>query len=286
MKTLRQTRGRLLRTLYHLTRADFLERIRRHSFLIVLALTVCAGYLFVPPEGAGYLVLQLGLKRGIYNSAWIGLVFGLIAAMHLPLYGFYLVKNTVERDRQTGVGQIIATTPTSKIIYVAGKWLSNLAVLVLILSVMTVMGIVMQLIRAEDAVVKVWALVAPIWLMGLPVLAIASAMAVLFESISFLRGGLGNVFYFFVWLVTIITLLSGAFDEVTHLAQPTNDLLGFTRPMADIQQKVLAVEADAEMGSGLIVPLRGRESSTFFWAGMDWTVGLVMERFLATRQFT
>jgi len=40
-----------LRTLYHLTRADFLERIRRYSFLIVLALTVCAGYLFVPREG-------------------------------------------------------------------------------------------------------------------------------------------------------------------------------------------------------------------------------------------
>jgi len=278
MKTLRQTQGRLLRTLYHLTRADFLERIRRYSFLIVLALTVCAGYLFVPPEGASYLVLQLGLKRGIYNSPWIGLMFGLIAAMHLPLYGFYLVKNAVERDRQTGVGQIIATTPTGKPVYVVGKWLSNLAVLVLILSVMTVMAVVMQLIRAEEATVNLWALVAPIWLMGLPVLAIAAAMAVLFESISFLRGGLGNVAYFFVWLVTIITLLEGLFDEVTHLAQPTNDLLGFTRSMADIQQRVLAVEPDADMGSGLITPVRDREVSTFTWDGIGWTAGIILGR--------
>lgn len=267
-----------LRTLYHLTRADFSERVRRYSFLIVLAMMVCAGYLFVPPEGAGYLVLHLGLKRGVYNSPWIGLMFGLIAAMHLPLFGFYLVKNAVERDRQTGVGQIIATTPTGKFVYVVGKWLSNLAVLLLILSVMTAMAVVMQLIRAEDAVVNLWALVAPIWLMGLPVLAIASAMALLFESISFLRGGLGNVVYFFVWLVTIITLLSGAFDEVTHLAQPTNDLLGFTRPMADIQQQVLAVEPDADMGSGLIVPLRGREASTFVWDGIGWTAGIILGR--------
>jgi len=269
-----------LRTLYHLTRADFLERIRRHSFLIVLALTVCVGYLFVPPEGAAYLVLQLGLNRGIYNSPWIGLVFGLIAAMHLPLYGFYLVKNAVERDRQTGVGQIIATTPTGKSVYVLGKWLSNLAVLVLILSVMTVMAVVMQLIRAEDATVNLWALVAPIWLMGLPVLAIASAMAVLFESISFLRGGLGNVAYFFIWLAMLIVVLEGAFDEVTHLAQPTNDLLGFTRPMADIQQQVLAVEPDADMGSGLIVPLRGREVSTFTWDGIGWTAGIILGRMM------
>jgi hypothetical protein len=145
---------RTLRTLYHLARADFLERIRRYSFLIVLALTVLAGYLFVPPDGAGYLVLHLALRRGIYNSAWIGLMFGLIAALHLPLFGFYLVKNALERDRQTGVGQIIATTPIGKPVYVVGKWLSNLAVLCLILSVMTVMAVVMQLVRAEETTIN------------------------------------------------------------------------------------------------------------------------------------
>jgi hypothetical protein len=91
-----------LRTLYHLTRADFFERIRRYSFLIVLATAVCAGYLFVPPEGAGYRVLQVGVQRGIYNSPWIGLMFGLIAVLHLPFIGFYLVKNAVERDRRRG----------------------------------------------------------------------------------------------------------------------------------------------------------------------------------------
>lgn len=269
-----------LRTLYHLTWADFIERIRRYSFLVILALTVYAGYLFVPPEGTDYLVLHLGLKRGIYNSSWIGLMFGFIAAMHLPLLGFYLVKNAVERDRQTGVGQIIATTPISKIIYVVGKWLSNLAVLALILSAMTLMAVIMQLIRAESPTINFGVLVAHIWLMGLPVLAIAAAMAVLFESISFLRGGFGNVAFFFIWLIAISTLLSGTFDEVTHLAQPSNDLLGFTRQMADIQQQVLSIEPDANMGSGLIVPLRGREASTFIWDGFNWTAEIVLERMM------
>jgi hypothetical protein len=269
-----------LRTIYHLTWADFIERIRRYSFLVILAITVYAGYLFVPPEGADYLVLQLGLKRGIYNSSWIGLMFGFIAAMHLTLLGFYLVKNAVERDRQTGVGQIIATTPIRKPIYVVGKWLSNLAVLALILSVMTIMGVVMQLIRAEDLAVNFGILVAQIWLMGLPVLAIAAAMAVLFENISFLRGGFGNMVFFFIWLIVIMTLLSGGFDETTHLARPSNDLFGFTRPMADIQRQVLSAEPDADMGSGLIAPLRGRGSSTFVWDGFDWTVEVVLERLM------
>jgi hypothetical protein len=267
-----------LHTLYHLTRADFLERIRRNSFLTVLALTVWAGYLFVPPGGAGYLVLNVGLRRGVYDSAWIGLMFGLIAAMHLPLFGFYLVKNAVARDRQTGVGQIIATTPIGKLAYVIGKWLSNLAVLVLILSVMTVMAAVMQLIRAEATAVNLWALITPIWLMGLPVLAIAAAMAVLFESISFLRGTLGNVAYFFVWGVILATVLEGGIDEATGLAQPFDDIFGYTRQLADIQQQVLAVDPDATMSSGLITPIRGRDVGTFVWDGVDWTVSVVRER--------
>jgi hypothetical protein len=105
---------RTLRRVSHIAYADLLERIRRPGFLIVLASAVFAGYLFVPPVGAGYRVVQVGTQRGIYDSAWIGLMFGLIAALHLPLAGFFLVKNAVERDRQTRVGQIIATTPTSK----------------------------------------------------------------------------------------------------------------------------------------------------------------------------
>lgn len=38
-----------LRMLYHLTRADFLERIRRYSFLIILGLTIFAGYALFRP---------------------------------------------------------------------------------------------------------------------------------------------------------------------------------------------------------------------------------------------
>jgi ABC-type transport system involved in multi-copper enzyme maturation permease subunit len=266
-----------LRLICHLTRADFLERVRRFSFLIVLALVVGAGYLFVPPVDAGYRVLQLGVYRGIYNSAWIGLMFGLIAALHLPLAGFFLVKNAVEHDRRTGVGEIIATSPISKFVYIVGKWLSNLAILILILSIMTVMAIVMQIIRAEDTALILWALVTPIWLMGLPVLAIAAALAVLFESVSFLRGSLGNVAIFFLWLFAIAIVLSGAIDDETGLAQRKNDLYGYTNQLADIQRQVLTIDPEAEVGSSLINAGRDVEH-TFVWDGIHWQASVILER--------
>jgi hypothetical protein len=223
-------------------------------------------------------VLYVGLKRGLYNSSLIGLMFGFIAASHLALLGFFLVKNAIGRDRRTGVGQIIATTPIRKPTYVVGKWLSNLAVLVSILGVMTAMAAVMQVVRAEDLTVDLLALVAPIWLMGLPVLAIVAAMAVLVESIPFLSGGLGNVVYAIVWLWALAMVLAVGIDETTDLARPFGDLFGYTRQLADIQQQLLVGDPGASMSSGLLTPVRGRDIGTFVWDGFEWPARIVRER--------
>jgi hypothetical protein len=270
---------KIIFTIFHLTKADFFERARRYSFLFVLAVIVLVGYLFVPPVDAGYRVLQVGTQRGIYNSAWIGLMFGLTAAMHLPLLGFYLVKNAISRDRQTRVGQIIASTPISKLVYVIGKWFSNLAVLILILCVLTVMGVVMQLIRAEDTTINLWAIITPIWLMGLPILAIAAALAVLFECVPFLNGGLGNVIFFFIWLTAIGVVISGSVEETTGLARVTRDPFSYTRQLVDIQEQVLEERPDAQVSSSFINSGRDIEG-TFIWRGIDWPAAVIFDRLI------
>lgn len=265
------------RALFHIAWADLLERIRRYSFLIVLVSAVMAGYLAVPQAGTGYRVLQVGSQRGIYDSAWIGLMFGLIAALHLPLAGFYLVNNAVQRDRQTGVGEILAATPLSKPVYVLGKWLSNLAVLALILAIMTAMAVVMQLVRAEDTSVRLGALVPTIWLMAFPVLALAAALAVLLECTPFLRGNRGNVLFLFIWLFSLVAVLAGSIDETTGLVQPRPDLHSFSRPVASIQQQVLDTDPEASVSSGLIITGADIEG-TFRWPGVVWKAGNVLER--------
>ena len=168
--------------IYCLARADFLERIRRFSFLVVLGVTVVIGYTLVPPASAPYNGFVMYGNRGIYNSAWIGTLIGLSLASMLSLIGFYMVKDAVSRDYRTRVGQIIASTPISKFEYMIGKWLSNLAVLASIIAILTVIAIVMQLVRGEDRSVNIWQLAAPIWCMSLPVMAWVSALAVLFRD--------------------------------------------------------------------------------------------------------
>src|SRR5262249_46953150 len=84
-----------------LARADFLERIRRHSFLVTLGFTVFSGYMFLPPNHSTYATLNLSGHRGIYNSAWVGSLVAMLSVTFLALAGFYLVKNAVEHDRRT-----------------------------------------------------------------------------------------------------------------------------------------------------------------------------------------
>ena len=256
-----------IRILYHLMKADFLQRVRKFSFLIVAAMAVYISYLYVPPTTANYVTMSMGPIRGIYNSAWVGVMFGFVIATTLPMIVFYLVKNSIGRDRHTHVGQIIAATPISKPIYLLGKWLSNLAVLAFIMLVMSVMAIVMQWLRGEETAVHLLALITPIWLMGLPVMGFVAALAVLFESIPFLSGGFGNIVYFFLWNTVMLTMLplDGVFD------QNANDLLGMARPFADIQQHIKAIDpvyltGDFSMAAGY------DQIETFLWEGIRWTL--------------
>jgi hypothetical protein len=90
-----------VRVLYHMARADFLERARRTSFLFAVALGIFLGY----SVNAGQIAVVLGDYRGVYNSAWVGSMMALVVNSFLSLAGFYIVKNTIQRDTETGVGQ-------------------------------------------------------------------------------------------------------------------------------------------------------------------------------------
>jgi hypothetical protein len=187
------------RTLYHILRADFLERVRSYGFLGLLLFSVFLTYLFIPEVNDVQIAgLQLGGYRAIYNSAWIGTMTALLMGEFFLLFSFYLLKGSVERDRRTGVGQILAATPITKIKYTLGKWLGNVAIASTMTLVIIAASLFLQLIRAEDIHINFWQLASPFLIVLLPALTVISATAVLFDCIPLLRGGIGNVLFFFI----------------------------------------------------------------------------------------
>ena len=193
----RRSNMKTARMLYHLARADFLERVRRYSFLITLGLTIYLAYISAPPNHSTYITMEIAGHRAIYNSAYIGTMVAMESVLLLSLAGFYVVRNALDRDLRTGVGRVLATTPLSRPMYTIGKAVSNFAVLAAMVGVVAVAAGAMQFVRHEDTRLHIWALLSPFLFMVLPAMAIVASLAILFETISWLRGGSGQRHLFF-----------------------------------------------------------------------------------------
>ena len=192
------------RILAALTAADFRERTRRPAYLVTLAGAVVLGYLALPPASSLYVIMNAGGYRGTGNSAYAGTATALAGGLWLMLAGFYVVRGTIDRDQRTGTGQILAATPLRDAGYMAGKFCSNLLVLASMAGVLAVTALALQLARGESRAVDPGALLLPFALFTLPVLAVTAAAAVLFDALPVLRGGLGNIAWFFVWMSCVI----------------------------------------------------------------------------------
>lgn len=192
------------RALGALAVADFRERTRRPAYLVTLAAAVALGYLALPPASSLWVIMDAGGYRGIYNSAYAGTATALAGALWLMLGGFYVVGGAIARDQHTGVGQILAATPLSSIGYLAGKLWSNLMVLASMAGVLAVTALALQLARGESMAVDPAALLLPFAVLTLPALTLTAAAAALLETIPVLRAGLGNITWFFLWMITAI----------------------------------------------------------------------------------
>ncbi len=259
-----------LRVIYHLARADFLERVRRYSFLVMLGLVILLGY----QTAIGNMRLQLGQYRGEFNSAWIAGMMSIIATFFLGWFGFYLVKGSVARDRETGVGQIMATTPMSRPSYMLGKWISNFLVLMTMIIILVVFGLIIQLINGESNQLNLGAYLSPFVFIVTPLMAVVAAVAVLFEAIPFLSGGFGNLIYFFAFVMIIPFAMESEIIKTNPALEP----LGMAMLKDDMSQEVLQVFPDYDgsfMLGGLDTPITG----TFTWNGIDWTSSMIATRF-------
>ena len=263
MKTTSASRSQIL---WHLALADFLERVRRYSFLITLLVTGYFGYL----AASGKITLSVGGTRGVYNSAWIGALMALVATTFLSLAGFYVVKNTVERDRETRVGQILASTPISKFMYLIGKWLSNFMVLGMIVAILAISGIVMQFWQGEDPHVQLWKFLSPFLLLALPAMALVAALAVVFETISWLRGGFGNVVYYFAWNAGLVMAVIAGENSAGNLYDWVG--LGLVWKSMKVAAPGAANTFSFNAGTAKL------EHAAFLWNGIGWTGGMILAR--------
>jgi hypothetical protein len=277
-----------LRVLYHIVRADFYERFRRYNVLIIIGLTIFLTTLYLPPQGVGRLSFNVDGCRGIYNSAWVGATVTVLTVIFMSLPGFYLVKNAISRDERTGVGQIIATTSLSKFQYILGKVISNWVFLAATAGVAMLSAMGIQLMRGEALKISLFGYLLPYLLITLPMMALVAVVAVLFESIRWLRGGFGNVVFFFLfllsyWMMAALTFAalpmttSAGGPSISWISEPTGALEIFRSISASGMELIPGYRGGLDLGNPFQVygPI-----NTFVWNGVVWTVPSILGRLL------
>ncbi|MFJ4190390.1 hypothetical protein [Kitasatospora sp. NPDC089509] len=239
--------------------ADFRERRRRPGYLVVLLGTLALGLLAAPVGDSRWEVFQVTDLHGRYTSGYVGTVTALGGAVWLSLAGFGIARGTIGRDEHSGVGTLLAATPLSRIGYLAGKFVSNLLLFGSMLLALAGTALAVQLLKGDSDRVDVVRLLLPYVLITLPLLAAVAGCAVLFDTVPGLRGGLGAMVWFAVWLVVVLGAQAGGGP----------DLLGMRRITASIRE-VLAVDGrpvgGVEFGVGLTAD--NRVLGSFDWPGL------------------
>jgi hypothetical protein len=252
-------------------RIVYLNKIRTYRFLIILLLTIIAGYVFVPASDALYATLGWGsdtvFYRGVYNSAWIGAMVAMLSGVFLSLLGFYIVKDTIKEDERTGVGQIVPTTPLKNSFYTVGNALGNFAVLSTMIGVIILTTIGMQFVRGEDTAFDLMALIAPFVVFVLPLMFLVAAIAILFDSRQWLSGSLGNIIYIFIWLIGL------------PLSSDIFDMYGVSSITSSMRSAGLVTYPDLTQNRFILGFSWGyteaRSLETFIWDGLQWNLGIL-----------
>jgi hypothetical protein len=128
--------------------------------------------------------------------------------------------------------------------------------------IMMLAGIIMNLFIGGK--LDIWAIAAPLVFVALPCMAVVSAVAVLFESILWLRGGMGNIAYFFLFLVGI----SPAIESDNY--HPLFDFAGVRLIGDHIAQAAKVVYPESSGGFALSVT-EGLIPKYFPYDGIPWT---------------
>ncbi len=233
--------------------AEVRTRLRSTGTFVALALFMIGAYLWIPNPGGKATSVSWQLPDGrfqtsVHSAAYIGSAMSFLGGFFAVAIGFYLVAGSIRRDRQRGIGAILAATPLPNASYLAGKFLAHVCYLALMTSLLVPIGIYHQL-RFGVGPFDLVAFLGPLVLLALPGIAFVSAMAVLFDVAPGLSGRLGLIAWFFALAIFVAALpIAQARNPATGLS----DRLPFFDPMGGTTVSVLIGKSLPQAKAGSI----------------------------------
>ncbi|HEX4951923.1 MAG TPA: hypothetical protein VF017_00805 [Thermoanaerobaculia bacterium] len=198
--------------------AELSTRLRSVGTLVALAALLVLSFLWMPNPSSGTVSIawrtpEGALQTGQYTAAFVGSSAAILASLYLTLIGFYLVAGSVRRDRERGIGAILAATPMTRASYLAAKLAASSVYLLAVAGVSLIGGLAVFLLWGEGPFSLVGFL-SPYLVMVPPGLIFTAAVALLFDVTPGLSGRGGQVLFFFAWAFGFLLVPAAIWGEL------------------------------------------------------------------------
>lgn len=252
---------------------DYLKRIRSYSFLVTLCLSAAIAASFIPQPGASYSTVNIAGYTGYYNAAWIGTVTALMTSIFLSMFGFYLVNGSIKVDDDSGVGQIIASTPVGNFRYLFSKVLSNFLILATIVLAVFMMAVLLFFFYDAGYSLEIGQFIRPYLFITIPALFFISVLAVVFEVLFKQYSVIQNIGFFFLFVALSSTALLDT--SITNLdifngKIASNEMIKAVKQSGD-------VSGDVGLNIGFSFN-EDQEGKKFEFEGASFTTAFILSR--------
>jgi hypothetical protein len=194
-------------------------------WLLLLVAPVGARFMISDEDGKG-IAIAIGDHLPILTSPVLGVWLGIVVTtLLLPIGYIYLRSNTTRKQPW----QIEEVTAGSRIAIMFGRFGADVAVLLAMLATLTVAGWFLGWLMVSGPL-NLWQITYALWIVAAPALIGLAAIRIFFDAIPWLRRGLGDLFYFVLWMTSIV--MPAAVDgQASSLGTNLYDYPGFMRPL-------------------------------------------------------
>lgn len=234
-------------------------------WLLLLVAPVGARFMISDGEGKGVAIAindHLPVLTSPVLGVWLGIV---VSTLLLPIGYIYLRSNTTRRQPW----QVEEVTAGSRIAIMLGRFGADVAVLLAMLSALTVAGWFLGWLMVSGPL-NLWHITYALWLVAAPALIGLAAIRILFDALPWLRRGLGDFCYFVLWMTSIV-MPAASEGLVSSFAVNMYDFPGFIRPLVGP-----APNGDNDFGIGGVEVKPGR-------VPLDAMAGLHASGYIASR---
>ena len=253
-------------------KTDWTRYLRSPALWFVALAAPIAAHYMVPDKDASYAVLSINQMIPKLTASVLGLELGVITATLLTPLAYIFLRAGPTRHRPWQVSDV---APHSRILSTLGRWVSDTAALWVLLGCLTLAGLILGIFRLDDKadVLKtIWAL----WLPAAPSLALIAAIRLFLDARNLTRRWVGDVLFFFLWMMMLVSGMIGSSDPETELmvSRPFLDPFGFTAPIvSSVDYPIHSVSIGGATNTGesvLIEAWRGVTEAQYVSSRLFW----------------